>query len=169
MRFSAIVALVRRYYPLDAAVNLRCPASVPRRDARASRGILPPVRRAWILILIGPSVLLILGSIAMILFLPYPVPRTATPTQRAYLVNCASCHGANGRGGWRATLFLMRPGDLTDPQTLSGASDDYLMGLIKNGGATYGKPGMPAFGYHLSDAEIRDLIAYVRGFPRRRT
>ncbi len=125
------------------------------------------MRRAWILIVIGPSVLLILGSIAVVLFLPYPVPRTASPSQRLYLLNCAPCHGADGRGGWRATLFLVRPGDFTDPRTLAGASDEYLVGLIKNGGATYGKPGMPAFGYHLSDDDIRQLITYVRAFSRR--
>ena len=166
---SAILALFRRYYPPDAAVNLARRTAARRRRRAAARDILAPVRRAWILILIGPSVLLILASVAMVLFMPYPVPRTATPTQRAYLLNCAACHGADGRGGWRATLFLMRPGDFTDPRTLSGASDDYLMGLIKDGGATFGKPGMPAFGYHLSDAEIRDLIAYIRSLSRRAT
>jgi len=31
-----------------------------------------------------------------------------------------------------------------------------------SGGATIGKPGMPAFGYHLTDPEIRALAAHVR-------
>jgi mono/diheme cytochrome c family protein len=37
-----------------------------------------------------------------------------------------------------------------------------MFNLIKHGGATIGRPGMPAFGYHLSDDEIRALVAYVR-------
>ena len=41
-------------------------------------------------------------------------------------------------------------------------SDEYMFNLIKNGGATIGKPGMPAFGYHLTDDQIRALVAYVR-------
>jgi mono/diheme cytochrome c family protein len=45
---------------------------------------------------------------------------------------------------------------------MEALQDDYLFTLIKNGGATIGKPGMPAFGYHLSDLEIRALVAYVR-------
>jgi mono/diheme cytochrome c family protein len=45
---------------------------------------------------------------------------------------------------------------------VGGLSDDYLFILIKNGGATLGKPGMPAFGYHLSDGEIRELVRYLR-------
>jgi len=44
----------------------------------------------------------------------------------------------------------MRPGSLRDPRRTAGLSDEYLFNLIKNGGATIGKPGMPAFGYHLT-------------------
>jgi mono/diheme cytochrome c family protein len=82
--------------------------------------------------------------------------------QRTYLTRCAPCHGANGHGSWRATIFFIRPGDLTDRRAMAQLSDDYIFSLIKNGGAAIGKPGMPAFGYHLSDPEIRALVAYVR-------
>jgi mono/diheme cytochrome c family protein len=125
------------------------------------------VRQKWLMIILGPSLLLVAASAATLVFLPHPVPRTATGAQRVYLVHCASCHGADGRGSWRSTLFLARPGDLSRPETLGGLTDDYLLTLIKNGGAPLGKPGMPAFGFHLSDGEIRDLIAYVRALPAR--
>ena len=82
-----------------------------------------------------------------------------------YLSQCATCHGANGRGSWHATIFLVRPGDLGDARTLKGKSDTYVFDLIKNGGATIGKPGMPAFGYHLTDEQIRELVQYVRALP----
>src|SRR5262249_59299389 len=75
---------------------------------------------------------------------------------------CAPCHGANGRGSWRATIFLIRPGNLRDRKAVAPLSDDYMFNLIKHGGATIRRPGMPAFGYHLSDDEIRALVAYVR-------
>ena len=87
--------------------------------------------------------------------------------QRLYLSNCATCHGARGDGSWRATVFLMRPGDLTDPRTMDALSDEYLHTLIKNGGATLGKPGMPAFGFHLTDEQIGELIRHLRTLPRR--
>ena len=45
--------------------------------------------------------------------------------------------------------------------------DDYLFTLIKNGGATLGKPGMPSFGYHMKDDQIVDLIRYLRTLPKR--
>jgi len=129
--------------------------------------MLRPVRRPWLLIVIGPSAVLLLGSLVAMFALPYPVPKTATPVQRLYFSNCATCHGSDGRGSWRATLLFLRPGNLTDPRTLAPLDDAYLLGLIKNGGATLGRPGMPAFGFHLSDAEIRDLIAYLRALPAR--
>ena len=124
--------------------------------------MLRRVKAKWLLVILAPTMLLLAGSVLALLFLPHPVPKTATAVQRAYLTRCATCHGANGRGSWRATIFFIRPGDLTDREAMSRLSDDYLFGLIKNGGATIGKPGMPAFGYHLSDAEIRALVAHVR-------
>jgi mono/diheme cytochrome c family protein len=129
--------------------------------------MLRPVRRAWLLIVFGPTALFALASVVLLFLMPYPVPKHATKVQRLYLSHCATCHGSDGRGSWRATILFMRPGDLTDPRTLASLDDQYLLELIKNGGATVGRPGMPAFGYHLSDAEIRELIAYLRALPAR--
>ena len=117
-------------------------------------------RLRWLLIIVGPSVVLLIGSVLALLFVAHPVPRHATPTQRLYLSFCAECHGADGRGSWRATLLLVHPGTLA--RGLSERSDEYLFGLVKDGGAPIGKPGMPAFGYHLSDDQIREVVAYVR-------
>ena len=50
---------------------------------------------------------------------------------------------------------------------MDSLSDEYLFLLIRNGGAALGKPGMPAFGYHLTDDEIRELIRYLRTLPKR--
>ena len=47
-------------------------------------------------------------------------------------------------------------------RALAPLSDEYLFEIIKRGGATIGKPGMPAFGYHLSDEQIREVVRYVR-------
>jgi mono/diheme cytochrome c family protein len=114
-----------------------------------------------LLIVFGPAAALLRASAAALVLLPHPVPKNATPAQRLYLTYCAECHGANGHGSWRATLFLVRPGDLTDGR-LGQRSDLYLFDLIKHGGAPIGKPGMPAFGYHLSDDQIRALIGHLR-------
>jgi mono/diheme cytochrome c family protein len=122
------------------------------------------VRARWLLIVFGPALLLVVASAVALLAVPHPVPNNATPVQRLYLTRCAECHGANGHGSWRATLLFIRPGDLARPGRLQDR-DEYLLELIKNGGAPFGKPGMPAFGFHLSDDQIRDLIRYIRTLP----
>ena len=124
------------------------------------------MRPRWLLIIFGPALLLIIGSVLALIYLPHPVPKYATPVQRLYLSQCAICHGADGRGSWRGTLFLMRPGDLSDAKTLAQKTDQYLVDLIEHGGATIGKPGMPAFGFHLTGDQIRALVAYVRALPK---
>ena len=125
------------------------------------------MRAKWLLIIAGPTLIMLAGSVLVILFLPHPVPKNATRAQRIYLSQCATCHGANGRGSWRATLLLMQPGNLADPRAANGVSDQYLFDLIKHGGATIGKPGMPAFGFHLSDDEIHEVVRYVKEMPAR--
>jgi mono/diheme cytochrome c family protein len=119
------------------------------------------------LVVFGPALFMLIGSVLVMLFLPHPVPKTATHTQRLYLSHCATCHGASGHGAWRAWLFLLSPSDLGDARVMDGLSDEYLFTLIKHGGATIGKPGMPAFGYHLKDEEIRELVRYLRTLPKR--
>ena len=129
---------------------------------------MPPTRTRlrWLLIVVGPSAVFLIGSALALVFLPHPVPKTAPPVQRLYLTYCAACHGADGRGSWRATLFILRPGDLAAPHALAGRSDAYLFDLVKDGGAPIGKPGMPAFGFHLSDQQVRDVIEYVKALSR---
>jgi mono/diheme cytochrome c family protein len=100
------------------------------------------------------------GGLAWLLDVPQPPPG-APRAQRLYYALCATCHGVDGRGSWRALLFMIRPGDLTDGARMSDHSDRYLFDLIKQGGAPIGRPGMPAFGY-VTDADVQALVQYVR-------
>lgn len=123
--------------------------------------------RARSVVLTVTAALVIVGGAGLALVLqPYPIPSTAAPAERAYLAHCAECHGADGRGTLRATLFLVRPGNLADARAMRSLTDDYLFTLIKHGGAPVGKPGMPAFGFHLSDEDIGGVIAHVRRLSR---
>lgn len=89
-------------------------------------------------------------------------PAGASRGERAYLQYCTECHGRDGRGSWRSTLFLVHPGDLTDRTVMGGQSDEYLFEIIKHGGSPIGRPGMPGFGFLLSDEDIRAVIGYLR-------
>ena len=97
-----------------------------------------------------------------------PPPPGAPAGQELYVRFCASCHGRSGSGSWRATLSLIRPGNLAHRSRMQGLSDQYLADLIKHGGAPIGKAGMPAFGFHLTDDEVRELVAYLRSLSTSR-
>jgi mono/diheme cytochrome c family protein len=77
---------------------------------------------------------------------------------------CVSCHGPRGEGdGPVAASLAPRPARLGDRAYMSAKTDDYLFGVIKNGGASVGRsPMMAPWGGSLSDAQIRDVIAYIR-------
>lgn len=107
------------------------------------------------------------GGLAWLLDTPRP-PAGAPRGQKLYLGLCATCHGSDGRGSWRAALFLVRPGDLADPVALGRRSDPYLFDLVKHGGAPIGRPGMPAFGSTINDDEIAEVVRYVRSLARGR-
>lgn len=107
------------------------------------------------------------GGLAWLLDTPRPSSGSSR-AERLYLGLCSTCHGTDGRGSWRAALFLIRPGSLADAEVIGRRSDHYLFDIIKHGGAPIGRPGMPAFGATLRDAEIEELVRYVRGLARRR-
>lgn len=114
-------------------------------------------------IALGLLALILLAAILSVVLLPDPPPPPgASRGQRLYASFCASCHGPSGSGSWRSTFLLIRPGNLADRSRMQTLTDRYLFDLIKQGGATIGKPGMPGFGFHLTDAEIEALVAYVR-------
>lgn len=106
------------------------------------------------------------SGLAWVLDTPKPPPGTPK-AERLYLGLCASCHGADGHGSWRATVFLIRPGDLADRARMRQHTDQYLLEIVKNGGAPFGRPGMPAFGGSLGDDDIRSVVAYLRTLGRR--
>jgi mono/diheme cytochrome c family protein len=121
----------------------------------------PVVALAVALVAVG----ILTGGLAWLLNDPRP-PRGADRPERLYYAFCASCHGVDGRGSWRATLFLVRPGDLTDPGRVGQRSNQYLFDVIKHGGAPIGRPGMPAFGSTLSEEDVALLVQYVRRISR---
>jgi mono/diheme cytochrome c family protein len=126
------------------------------------------MRRSLIALVIA---LVALGAFAggLAWLLDSPSPRADAPRgERLWRAFCAECHGEDGRGSWRATIFLIRPGDLADSATTGRQTDQYLFDIIKEGGSPIGRPGMPAFGAALKEEDIRELVAYMRGLARAR-
>ena len=70
--------------------------------------------------------------------------------------NCQGCHGMGGRGG-------MAP-ELANPTFQQSAADGFIITTIRHGRTA---TAMPAFqnptAPALTDAELGDLLAYIRG------
>jgi cytochrome c6 len=72
-----------------------------------------------------------------------------------YKAKCASCHGADGSGNTPAGKS-MKAIPFKSPEIVN-ASDDDLFADTKNG-----KGKMPKYSGKLTDAQIKDVVAYIR-------
>jgi len=86
-----------------------------------------------------------------------------------YQTFCAKCHGDTGKGnGSGAATLATKPRDFTDCARMAKESDDTLFNVIKNGGKPNGFSGdMAAWNTAFEDAEIKDLVAYIRTFCKK--
>lgn len=85
-----------------------------------------------------------------------PEPAASVPASALFQQNCASCHGANGKG-----VASIHTPDFTNAVLQRSLSDRDLTNVIRNG---KGNGRMPAWSGKLSDLEIDSLAAYVRTF-----
>jgi mono/diheme cytochrome c family protein len=82
--------------------------------------------------------------------------------QAVYADNCAACHGLDGNG--QAGMFPSLKGDAV----LQSPDPDNILQLILNGGTSVSTvkaptgPGMPAFGWKLSDEQVAAVANFAR-------
>jgi len=106
--------------------------------------------------------------ILLLLLLQSATPRTsvAATAEENFRWFCAQCHGPEGRGdGVNHTPDLpVQPRNLTDPKDVGQFSDEEMVATITKGGAVNDLSAiMPPWGDRLSEAEIRDLVRFIRG------
>jgi cytochrome c oxidase cbb3-type subunit 3 len=79
---------------------------------------------------------------------------------------CAGCHGTRGDGGeGHSGGFSPVITTLANKEYMSQVPDEYLVLVIKKGGAYMGKiAAMPAWETRLSDDDIRRIVAHIRTF-----
>lgn len=87
-----------------------------------------------------------------------------------YVEYCGQCHGRRGEGwGWGKKIPpppVPIP-DLSNTELMMRLSDEYLFDIIKGGGEAVGKTRlMPPAERVMSDAEIWDVIAYLRSLTK---
>jgi mono/diheme cytochrome c family protein len=85
---------------------------------------------------------------------------TAGDASSVYNSKCASCHGRDGRAR-SAHARHEHARDMTSSEWQDSVSDERIYNSISNG-----KGKMPAFKKKLSDAQIDELVNYVRRLRR---
>ena len=105
-------------------------------------------------------------------FSDQPVDGDAGRGQVLYTEHCVKCHGADGSGEGEGTgvttsrdrSFLVMPSSISNEGFLASAPDGMIQRVIAVGRKW---SGMPAFGgAKMTDAEINDVVAYVRSFEQ---
>lgn len=95
---------------------------------------------------------------------PNFLPITQPTGEEIYGRYCVACHGASGAGdGPAAAALTPRPSDLTDPERMSGFSDEELIAIIADGRNT-----MPGFSTQLSSEDISALLEFVRALSEKK-
>jgi len=105
-----------------------------------------------------------LAAVATLALWGAPDTARAADAEALYKTYCVQCHGMTGKGnGVNVRDMSVQPRDHTDAGGMGGLSDDRLFKAIKEGGPAVTKSVlMPPWGGVLSDAEIHDLVRYLR-------
>lgn len=81
---------------------------------------------------------------------------------------CVSCHGEAGKGdGVAAAALTPKPANFTDAAHAATVTDEYILNMIKEGGAANGKsPLMAGWKAALKDDELQNVAAFVRSLSK---
>lgn len=102
-----------------------------------------------------------LAAVTIAFVLVLALPAHAQNAAATYKAKCAGCHGADGKGN-------------TSPGKALGAHDFASEEVAKMSDAdlinvvTAGKNKMPAYGKSLKDADIKDLVAFIRDLSKKK-
>jgi len=103
---------------------------------------------------------------------PTAAPAVPAPTAKPdaavgaalYAANCTPCHGPRGDGDGPAAVALVpKPAKHHDGTYMNALTNEHLFRVVKEGGPSVGKsPLMAPWGGMLSDAQIWNVVAFVR-------
>src|SRR5712672_1531285 len=118
----------------------------------------------WLAVLLGGPLLLCAQT------LHYAKSPDVKNGQKVYNGGCIACHGSEGKGAPMASTVFRRPDtfpDFTDCAGTTPEPNGNWKAVIVHGGPSRGLSQiMPAFGDLLTEEQINDVIAYMRGFCR---
>lgn len=102
-------------------------------------------------------------AVAAVLAGAFGLSATAANTNELWNMNCAACHGHDGKG---QTLMgrKLQIKDLTDPKVQAAITDEQITKTIKDGITKNGRHEMKGFSGKLSDDQVKALVGKVRSF-----
>jgi hypothetical protein len=125
--------------------------------------------RTGLVLLVGGVVMLGAGAVRLCTqTIRYTKPRNVKNGEAIYKAGCIACHGSTGKGAAESLTVFHRPDtfpDFTDCAGTTPEPDGNWKAAIVHGGPSRGLSQiMPAFGDLLTDDQINDVVAYMRGF-----
>jgi len=80
--------------------------------------------------------------------------------EAVYKAKCATCHGPDGVGATAAGKAT-KARDFCSGEVMKETDEDWTAIIVK------GKNKMPAYDKKITDAEIKDVVAYIRGLCKK--
>lgn len=80
--------------------------------------------------------------------------------EKVYKAKCATCHGADGAGATAAGKAT-KARDFCSDDVKKETDEEWTTIILK------GKNKMPAYDKKLSEAEVKDVIAFIRGLCKK--
>jgi len=114
---------------------------------------------------LGSPILLVAAIVSLFAFLVVASSAKAADlasTKKIYEDKCAKCHGLTGKGdGPKAKTLKKKPRDYTNKVEMGKLTDEKLIKETLDG-----KKPMPSYRGKYTDAQIADLITYIRTFVK---
>jgi cytochrome c6 len=105
------------------------------------------------------KVLLLSGALVLMMSL-LSTPVNAQGGEAVYKAKCATCHGADGVGATPAGKAT-KARDFCSDEVKKETDEEWTAIIVK------GKNKMPAYDKKITEAEIKDVVAHIRGLCKK--
>lgn len=107
-----------------------------------------------------PVLSLVAFAVAFLLSAGANPLRAQTAGEKVYKAKCATCHGADGAGATPVGKATKARAFCSD-EVKNESDDEWTQIIVK------GKNKMPAYDKKLTDAEIKDVVTYIRALCKK--
>lgn len=107
-----------------------------------------------------PNALLVSAAVIIATLLLITPAKSQGAGEQVYKAKCASCHGPEGAGATPAGKAT-KARDFCSDEVKKETDEEWTTIIVK------GKNKMPGYDKKLTDAEIKDVVAYIRGLCKK--